>query len=483
MYKIKIALLLVVSAVAAGCSPSQTVRSEQLPPVFPDYAGVTIPVNICPLDFDAAVPASHIEAVIDNGRERMRFSGRRGVRIPRRKWRRLLADADELSVEVSIDADGVRTHYAPFDIAVSRDSIDYGICYRRVDPGYELYAKMGIYYRPLSETGEKTVVENTFVAGSCVNCHSFARTDANTMQLHLRGNGGGTILKRGGETVMLDTRTPQTGVSCVYPYWHPSGRYIAYSVNDIRQTFHSRPDLVLDVYDLRSDVVVYDTETGELNIYPVLSDTARFETFPAFSPDGRTLYFCSADAATLPVLTDIKYSLCSVGFDPETGEVGDTITTLWDGDGGSISFPRPSYDGRWLMVTRSSYGNFTIWHKDADLWIIDLLTGEKRPADELNSDDTESYHSWSSDSRWVVFSSRRIDGLHTRPYIAHVDADGRFGRPFLLPQRHPGKWYGGLMQSYNIPEFISAPIDLSPREIKGAPREKVEARLRTFLHN
>ncbi len=152
-------------------------------------------------------------------------------------------------------------------------------------------------------------------------------------------------------------------------------------------------------------------------------------------------------------------------FDPATGEVGDEITTVWDGDGGSLLFPRASYDGRYVMVTRSAYGTFPIWHKDADLWLIDLETGEHRALDELNSDNTESYHSWSSSSRWVVFSSRRIDGLHTRPFIAHVDDEGRFSKPFLLPNPRPRKWYEGLMQSYNIPEFISAPIDVSPSDI------------------
>ncbi len=464
-------------ALAFGCGPSEQRTSSELPPVFPDYSSVTIPVNIAPLNFDAAVPCSKIEVTVDNGRSQVKFSGRKGIRIPIRKWRRMVGGADSLRFSVGITADGVRTDYAPFTVHVSRDSIDYGICYRRIDPGYELYAGMGIYYRPLSEWREHTLMENSLIAGSCLNCHSFAKTDVGNMQFHIRGNGGGTILSQNGDVRLLDTKTDQTGVSCVYPYWHPSGRYIAYSVNDIRQTFHSDPKQILEVYDLRSDVVIYDTRTGELNIYPILADTARFETFPAFSADGRKLYFCSADASTLPVLTDIKYSLCSIDFDPETGEVGQKIDTLWDGNGGSVSFPRPSYDGRWLLVTRSDFGNFTIWHKDADLWLIDLQSGELRPVDEINSDDTESYHSWSSTSRWVVFSSRRIDGLHTRPYIAHVDTAGRFGKPFLLPQRDPA-YYDELMQSYNIPEFISGPIDLSPDEITGARHEKVTARER-----
>ncbi|MBQ7790981.1 MAG: PD40 domain-containing protein [Rikenellaceae bacterium] len=473
----KIFILIVTALVAVACSTADKRTSDQLPPIFPDYAGVTIPVNIAPLNFDVTTPAKRVEATISNGTEQIVAKGREGVRISPRKWRALLAEAERLTVTVAVTAEGVCTQYTPFEIEVSRDSIDYGLCYRRIDPGYEYYARMGLYYYDLAENEEHILIENTLLGSSCVNCHSFAKTDPSKMMFHIRGKGGGTLMHLEGENKLLNTKTDATRVSCVYPSWHPEGRYIAYSINDIKQTFHNVPSKLLDVYDYWSDVVIYDTKTGQLNTYPILSDTVRMETFPSFSADGRTLYFCSAEPNTVS-LPEVQYELCSVAFDPETGEVGDEITTVWDGEGTSLLFPRASYDGRYLMVTRSAYGTFPIWHKDADLWLIDLATGERRALDELNSDNTESYHSWSSSSRWVVFSSRRIDGLHTRPFIAHVDDEGRFSKPFLLPQNEPTKWYEGLMQSYNIPEFISAPIDISPRDILDAEEGAVELNAR-----
>lgn len=473
----KIFILIATALAAVACSTADKRTSDQLPPIFPDYAGVTIPVNIAPLNFDVTTPAKRVEATICNGTEQIVAKGREGVRISPRKWRALLAEAERLTVTVAVTAEGVCTQYASFEIEVSRDSIDYGLCYRRIDPGYEYYARMGLYYYDLAENEEHILIENTLLGSSCVNCHSFAKTDPSKMMFHIRGKGGGTLMHLEGENKLLNTKTDATRVSCVYPSWHPEGRYIAYSINDIKQTFHNVPSKLLDVYDYWSDVVIYDTKTGQLNTYPILSDTVRMETFPSFSADGRTLYFCSAEPNTVS-LPEVQYELCSVAFDPETGEVGDEITTVWDGEGTSLLFPRASYDGRYLMVTRSAYGTFPIWHKDADLWLIDLTTGERRALDELNSDNTESYHSWSSSSRWVVFSSRRIDGLHTRPFIAHVDDEGRFSKPFLLPQNEPTKWYEGLMQSYNIPEFISAPIDISPRDILNAEEGAVELNAR-----
>lgn len=80
----------------------------------------------------------------------------------------------------------------------------------------------------------------------------------------------------------------------------------------------------------------------------------------------------------------------------------------------------------------------------------------------LNSPDTESYHSWSSNGRWVIFSSRRDDGTFTRPFIAHIDQDGNATRPFELPMARPDA-HRLSMKSYNIPEFMHGPVTIAPQ--------------------
>ena len=79
----------------------------------------------------------------------------------------------------------------------------------------------------------------------------------------------------------------------------------------------------------------------------------------------------------------------------------------------------------------------------------------------MNSDDAESAHSWSSNSRWFVFGSRRDDGLYTRAYICHIDADGVCGKPFMLPQKSPRDFYDSSVRSYNVPEFVAGPVDFN----------------------
>lgn len=133
--------------------------------------------------------------------------------------------------------------------------------------------------------------------------------------------------------------------------------------------------------------------------------------------------------------------------------------------GGSISHPRVSPDGRYLLNTWSAYGTLPVWHKDADLYCIDLQVGSISRIDTVNSEDVESYHSWSGNNRWLVFSSRRDDGLYTRPYISYVDADGKFHRPFMLPQKNPKDFYDSNLFSYIIPEFLERKVSLRGRDV------------------
>jgi dipeptidyl aminopeptidase/acylaminoacyl peptidase len=156
----------------------------------------------------------------------------------------------------------------------------------------------------------------------------------------------------------------------------------------------------------------------------------------------------------------VKYSLCAISFDPESRRFGTRVDTLYHAKargGMSVSYPRVSPDGKSLMFTLAGYGNFSIWHKDADLYMIDLQSKKTIRLDTLNSKDVESYHSWSSNSRWVVFSSRRMDGLYTRPYIAYINPNGEPAKPFLLPQKDVD-FYHRFMKSYNIPEFITGKV-------------------------
>ena len=294
------------------------------------------------------------------------------------------------------------------------------------------------------------------------------------MLFHARGDFGGTAMILDDKVEKLNTKTDSTISALVYPYWHPSGRYVAFSVNKTNQNFFSHNENRIEVYDSASDVVVYDVDRHEISWSPLTRSEDSFETFPTFSPDGRSLYFCSAKAvAPMPQeYSKVKYSLCRIDFNPEDASFGEKVDTLYNGfkNGKSVSFPRISPDGRFLVFTLQEYGNFSIWHKDADLWAADLASGESFPLEAANSEDVDSYHSWSGNSRWLVFSSRRMDGLYTRPFFCHIDGNGQASKPFLLPQKNPLRYYADQMNSYNLPELMERKATVNPHDIASALR-------------
>ena len=446
-----------------GCSsnqpPAVSGQIDELPAIYPDYIDVTIPQSIAPLNFAVqtegkacavfttegyafTVYASNgafstqyrLGKVIDCGK---RKTGR-GICPDRRKR--------EMECLSSVSYPGFRRP----DRSVYRLPPD-----RSRLPAME---RDGIYQRELSSFDQEPILENRLTDNNCMNCHSFCMQDPDKMLFHVRAKYGCTVFVDGDRIETLDTKTDRTISALVYPSWHPSGKFVAFSINNTTQDTH--PVHRTEVYDKASDVVVYDVEKQEIVTTQVLFSKKHFETFPTFSPDGKQLYFCSAPALKVPgELRDLRYSLCRVSFDPESRTFGSVVDTIFQAEteGQSILFPRVSPDGKYLLCTTTSYGTFPIWHKDADLCMFDLSTGAQVPTEEANSPDTDSYHSWSSNSKWVVFSSRRLDGLYTRPFIAHVGERGVLSKPFVLPQKST-EYYTFLTKSYNIPEFVKGKV-------------------------
>lgn len=471
---ISILLLLVVLVFTACSEKVQNARQEAaLPEIFPDYTGVTIPAGIAPLNFCMADrSAMMVDAVVtDNKGNSLHGQGKETTGFDIDDWHRIVAmnAGDSLQVLVSAKYEDGWHSYQPFAIHVSADAMDYGVVYRKLEPGYEVYSKMGIYERDLSSYEETALIENTQFSG-CVNCHSFNRCDPKDLSLHIRGKHGATLLRLNGGMEAYNTATKKTLGSCVYPYWHPDGRYIMYSTNTTQQVFHVLDANRIEVYDQASDLLLYDTKKNELTVNPALTRDSVLETFPAFSADGRTLYFAQATAlpANSRELQDLHYNLCSISFDAATGTFGSRIDTILYAEAlnRTVTMPRPSYDGRFLMFTMADYGQFPIWHHEADLYMVPvgdlhqpIEDVEKYRMRAVNTDDTESFHNWSSNSRWIVFSSRREDGLFTRLYFSHIDEDGNDTKPFLMPQANPRRFYDELFLSYNVPDFVTAPVN------------------------
>lgn len=436
-------------------------REQELPSyaaqtiIFPDYRDVTIPRTIAPLTFHVNTDEKQVNVCFRAGSYETCVKGKEIV-LSDRKWKKLLLSGDTVVVDIRSDNKSIHS----FNIYVSPDEIDSYLAYRSIEPGYELWGKMGIYQRCLSDYEETPVYENSSTLHVCVNCHTPYKGNPEQFIFHQRPKPSGTILVKDGKNVKLDTDFNEKIKALVYPSWHPSGEYIAFSVNTTKQSVHSVDRNRIEVMDMASDVVILNLKTNKLLTASSLMSDGVFETFPSFSPDGKTLYFCSAKAVTLPdSIRSVKYDLCSLSIDVEAGTFGQRVDTIVHASksGYSVSFPRISPDGRFLLYTKHAYGNFSIWHRDADLCMYDLEKKENVDVGRLNSPETESYHTWSSNGRWIVFSSRRIDGLYTSPFLAHVDSSGRVGKPFILPQKQ-SDYYVWNYKSFNIPEFMTGKI-------------------------
>ncbi len=468
---------------SCGMEAVKNARTDgNFPKIYPDYVDVTVPAQIAPLNFAMADDAASLIDVVATGEKggNIHVQGEYAD-FDEAEWKELLQQniGSKIWFEVSAKTDGGWTTFRKFSISVSGDEIDYGIAYRKLAPGYEVFSKMGIYERNLSNFDETAVLENTQFDG-CLNCHEFNKCNPEGLTMHIRGDHSATLIRTQGGIEALNTKTDSTLGFCVYPYWHPSGKFIVYSTNTTRQMFHSMPEKIIEVFDLESDLQVYDIQKKELILSNSVMLADSWETYPTFSPDGKTLYFCTAPKVDIPSeLKEVRYSLCKASFNSETGKVGEDVDTLVSvrTTGKSVTFPKPSYDGRYLMYTLCDYGCFSIWHHEADLFLLDLKTGESRALSSANSSDTDSYHNWSTNSRWFVFSSRRDDGQFTRLYLSHIGADGKESKPFMLPQKNPKKYYAELMLSYNVPEFVTAPIKFDRMDAV----EKINSAERTAL--
>ena len=466
-------------AVSCSDKPTDVTAVDELPRIYPDYVDVTIPVDIAPLNFsmaDDSVTTIDVEVKGSQGGTLSANGDYADFDID--QWHQLLADnrGGSLTLTVCAKKDGRWSRYRDFTIHVSPDSLgEWGITYRRIAPGYEMYGRMGLYQRNLGNFDEKALIENADISGNCVNCHTANRTNPDQYLFHVRGEHGATAISRQGSIELLQAKNDSLGGAMVYPYWHPGGRYCAFSTNKTSQMFHTASNKRIEVYDSSSDVFVYDTETHTILRDTLIMKKYWAENSPAFSPDGRWLYFTTARRQVYPTDYDKEcYSLCRVSFDETTGRIGQQVDTLVTGR--SVSWPRPSYDGRYLMYALADYGYFSIWHSEADLWLLDLETGKTRPISEVNSQRAESLHSWTTNSRWFLFTSRRDDGLYTRIYFSHFDESGKATKPFMLPQQNPKDYYRRLLDSYNTPDFTSRPVSTDIpaliRDIKGENRVK-----------
>jgi dipeptidyl aminopeptidase/acylaminoacyl peptidase len=318
---------------------------------------------------------------------------------------------------------------------------------------------------------ESAVLHGRWFGGGCVNCHACRNYDPNQLSLHVRGGYGDAAL------VAQDRHVHSVAGRLGHAAWHPSGQLVVFSRFDIQLFYHTARGQTRDALDSDSMLAYYRLDSRTLQTAPPLADKAQLETQPAWSPDGRYLYFASApklwaDATTFPAqhYAHVRYDLKRVRYDVATDQWGSVETVLSaERTGKSNVNPRPSPDGRCLLFGMCHYGDFALYQPDSDLYLLNLQSGEYRRL-ECNSEFAEAWHCWSSNGRWIIFSSKRPTGIFTRLYLCHVDEAGHTSRAFLLPQRDPS-YYDDLLSLYSVPEFMTGPVPAAGAALLQAVRD------------
>jgi hypothetical protein len=446
-------------------------KTANLPAIDPDYSGITIPYNIAPLNFKILEEGTAFFARFASGSETYIETGSKDgiIRIPEGKWKRMLEEnkGNDLSIEIFSKNKEGWSVYKTITNKIASEPIDPFITYRLLYPGYESWKDIYIKQRSLESFRERSIIENSLVEENCLNCHSYNNNGKSSdFMIHMRGSMGGTYFYTGNGFKKTNLKTDEMKNGAVYPRWHPSGKFVAFSSNKIIQQFHSSLSKKVEVSDLESSLVLYDVGQNEIMDIDLPDKEKYMDTYPEWSPDGNYLYFCrTRQVDEIFVYDSVLYDLYRVPFYQAPRLAGKPeLVFNASANNKSVSFPRISPEGNYIVITLHNYGCFPIWHKEADLYLIDTRTLQSSAMD-LNSEMADSYHSWSSNGRWMVFSSKRIDGLTARFFISYIDEKGKASKPFIMPQKDP-ELYGRFLKSFNLPELSTFEVDVNPGKIR-----------------
>lgn len=439
--------------------------------IYPDYKEVTVPANIAPLNFHYAMKdVSKAITTFSIGDRSVTIKGAE-VEWKLARWKSFIAGAEGRTIEVRAEAqaDG-RTISDAWNIYVSEDTVDGYLTYRLIEPSFQMWHEVSINERCIENFDESVICDYKHTDNACMNCHTHAQQRGDLSFFYIRGSRGGAILNRDGKLRKLTLNAPGMLSGTVYGEIHPAGRFGVFSTNIILPSFHTTTQNRMEVYDSESDLTVADFDNNRMINLPHVAAPDKLETFPCFSADGESVFYCVADTVALPDdIEKLRYSLVRADFNGETGEIAEQIDTVWSASAhnGSVCHPKVSPDGKWVMFTVAEYGTFPIDHCESTLQMINLETGEINALEGVKIDESgsDTYHSWSSGGKWFVFASKRGDGQFAKPYFCHLDSEGNPSKPFVLPQKS-SRFYEFNLKSFNVPDLGNSSVGISVRDSK-----------------
>jgi hypothetical protein len=308
----------------------------------------------------------------------------------------------------------------------------------------------------------------------CANCHSFT-ADGGTlaMDFDYANNKGAYIITPVQKEMVLTPgdiiswndyeRSGQT--SGVLSQISPDGRYVVSTVKDLA-VFITRPPRAFSqlFFPVKGILCVYDRQARTFRALPGADDPNLVQSNPAWSPDGRYLVFARARVPDLSLthamgrhaLTaddgrllvrdgkPFRFDLYRIPFNDGAGGTPEPLAGA-SHNGTSNYFARYSPDGRWIIFCRAR--SYMLLQPDSELYIIPAEGGTPCRL-RCNTARMNSWHSWSPNGKWLVFSSKGYSD-YTQLCLTHIDENGESSPPVLLSHLTAPD------RAANIPEFVN----------------------------
>ena len=362
---------------------------------------------------------------------------------------------------------------------MSRETVDYPLFYREVNlPFAEAVkdpSKIRWRFGALDRgTLPPVVLENLPVCG---NCHSFDRKgEFLAMDVDYANSKAAYVITRTAPEMRLATsdiitwddyrREDGQQTFGLLSQISPDGRYVLSTVKD-RSVFVPRPDLAFSqlFFPLKGILAVYDREAKQFFSLPGANDPAYVQSNPTWSPDGQWVVFARNRAAELEKSTNTGSILLTPEECEEFLKRGKAIQVRPLPRGlqrraraarpSRCRAPRQTGAATTSPNSRPMAGGLSsarppitcCCSPTASSYIIPAAGGEARRLG-CNLDRMNSWHTWSPDSRWLVFSSK-ADSDYTQLYLTRIDERGQASPPVWLEHMvAPGR-------AANIPEFVA----------------------------